>query len=210
MTYRSIKLGLVLALLALGAVGAQAAQAGEFTAAQYPATITGVQTTKHQWKFNMGTVKCASVSFDGEQAAASNTLTLSAEYKECVTGKGNPAVVKMTSCDYRFHAGETLAMNEVDGSLDIQCNQAGDGIDVEVPGTGCAVKIQAQAGLNTLRFTDRTAAEDYDVDFAITGMAYKQNANCEGGEGSFANGEYSGTSTITGSHEGAAVGVTVD
>jgi len=209
MTYRSIKLGLVLGVLALSGVAAQAAQAGQFTASEYAATISGTQTSKHQWKLNMGTVKCGSVSFDGNLAAAAETLTLTAEYGECVTGQGNPAVVKMTSCDYRFHAGETLAMDEVDGSLDIQCNQAGDGIDIEVPGTGCAVKIQPQAGLNTLRFTDNTAEEDYDVDFEIAGMAYKQNANCEGGAGAFANGEYSGSSTMTGTHGGAEVGVIV-
>src|SRR4029077_15395541 len=107
MTYRSIRVGLVLAALTLSGVAAQAAQAGEFTAGEYAATIAGTQTSKHQWKLNMGTVKCASVSFDGNLAAASNPLTLSAEYKECVTGNGNPAVVKMTSCDYRLNAGET-------------------------------------------------------------------------------------------------------
>jgi hypothetical protein len=57
MTYRSIKLGVVLTVLALSGVAAQAAQAGEFTAEAYPATVTGNQVTKHTFKFEAGTVE---------------------------------------------------------------------------------------------------------------------------------------------------------
>jgi hypothetical protein len=203
-------LGLVLtATMAMSAVAATAAQAGEFTAEKYPATITGTQLTKHQFKFNMGTVNCNVATFHGSQAAAANMLTLGAAYNECSTAMGAAVNVNMTGCDYRLHAGETLAMDVVDGSLDIVCGEAGTGIDFEVPATGCIVKIQPQNGLNTVTYTDNTMAKDYDVDIALTSVNYKQNANCGGGEGAFGNSEYTGKSTITGEKEGEAVGVIV-
>lgn len=199
----------LIAMAAIGAVSASAAQAGEFTAAQYPATITGVQTAQHQFKFNMGTITCASATFDGELAAASSELTLDATYAECKTGNNKAAVVEMTSCDYQFHAGETLGMDKVDGTLDVECAEAGDRIDFVIPSTGCKVEIAAQNGLGTLVYTDNTMAEDWDVDISLINIAYKQGAKCAGGEAEFANGEYTGKSTMTADFEGAVVGTIV-
>src|SRR4051794_2644199 len=108
MTRKLKGIGLVLtAAIAMSAVAAAAAQAGEFTAEKYPATMTGMRLSNHQFKFNMGTVNCNTTSFHGELAAAANTLTLSAAYGECTTGGGAAVNVNMTSCDYRMHANET-------------------------------------------------------------------------------------------------------
>jgi hypothetical protein len=200
----------LLAVFAVSAVAASAAQAGEFTAEKYPATITGAQIAKHQFKFNMGTVTCETATLHGNLAAASSEITLSATYGNCKTGAGNAVEVNMTSCDFQFHAGETLAADKVDGSLDVKCAESGDAIDLVVPASGCKVQIPAQAGLTTLTYTNNTMAKDFDVDIAITGLKYKQGPNCGGGEGSFANGEYNGKSTITADYEGAVIGTTVD
>lgn len=199
----------LLAVVAVSAVAASAAQAGEFTAEKYPATITGTQLTKHGFKFNMGSVTCETATFHGELAAASSELTLSAAYGNCKTGAGNPVEVNMTSCDFVFHAGETLVADKVDGSLDVKCAESGAAIDFVVPASGCKVQIPAQNGLTTLTYTDNTMAKDWDVDIAITGLSYKQGPNCGGGEGEFANGEYNGKSTVTADFEGAAVGTIV-
>jgi hypothetical protein len=182
---------------------------GEFTAGKYPAAITGEQIVNHEFKFTAGTFICSEAMFDGELAAASATLTLSAEYNECETSSGKPATVKMTSCDYLLHAGETVAAG-VDGTLDVNCAMAGDGIDIEQPESGCVVQIVAQEGLKTLTYTNHEVAKDFDVDINLVEMKYKQNANCPGGAGNKANGAYSGKSTMTGEAEGAETSLKVD
>jgi hypothetical protein len=208
MTYKSIKLGLVLAL-ALCGIGAQAAQAGEFTAEAYPATVTGNQITKHTFKFEAGTVECVTVKFHGTLEAASEMLTLGATYENCATPNGGAAVgINMNGCDYEFNAGETVEADKVKGTLDIVC-PAGKEIEIKEAANGCTVKIPSQNGLSQLTYTDHTIARDFDVDIGITGMSYTQNANCAGGMGTFANGEYGGSSTMTGEKEGMADGLIV-
>jgi hypothetical protein len=195
----------LLALVAIGAVSASAAQAGEFTATKYPATITGAQIAKHEFKFNTGTINCAKATFDGKLEAASETLTITAEYKECATPKGGVSV-KMNSCDFLLHAGETLANENVDGSLDVQCNKEGDEIEFSDAGTGCVVKIPPQNGKTTLVYTNHKAAKDFDLDFNITKLLYTQNESCKE-KGTFEDGEYIGQSTMKGDEE---IGVSVD
>jgi hypothetical protein len=204
-------LALLLACIAaIGAISAAAAQAGTFTAEAYPATMTGEAVANHQFRFGAGTVNCPVATFHGQLVEASSTLTIGAEYNECTTAGGAAVVVNMTSCDYRFHAGETIEQDKVDGSMDVQCTEAGDEIDFMIPANGCTVKIPAQEGLTTLVFTDHTQAKDFDVDIGATEIEYTQNAQCAGGAGVFQQGEYSGRSTIQGDHAGAETGVTVD
>jgi hypothetical protein len=193
--------GLVLiAALAMSAVVASAAQAGEFTANKYPATVTGSQTAKHEFKFQTGTVVCAKATFDGKLEAASETLTVTADYKECVTPGGGGAVnVKMNSCDYVLHAGETLANENVDGSLDVNCNKEGDEIEFVHEKNGCVVKIPPQNGLNTLTYTNKKMAGDYELDINITKLLHTQNEKCAE-KGTF-EGEYLGKSTMKGDEE---------
>lgn len=192
--------GLVLlAALAMSAVVASAAQAGEFTASEYPATITGSEIAKHEFKFNTGTVNCAKATFDGTLEAASETLTITAEYKECATPKGGVGV-KMNSCDFLLHAGETIEMGRVDGSLDVQCNKEGDEIEFVEPATGCVVKIPPQNGLNTLVYTNHEIAKDFDLDIGISEMEYTQNEKCKE-QGVFEDGGYVGKSTMQADEE---------
>jgi hypothetical protein len=198
----------LVALAAIGAVSASAAQAGEFTAEKYPATITGTDLTDHVFKFNMFTVTCKEAAFHGELAEASSELTLDATYGICKTNNGKAVEINMTSCDYQLHAGETMAMDKVDGSLDVKCAEAEDAIDFVVPFNGCKAEILAQNGLNSLTYTDNTMAEDFDVDISLNGVLYKQNANCPGGAMmSFA--EYDGKSTIQADFEEEEVGTIV-
>lgn len=192
--------GLVLiALVAMSTVGASAAQAGKFTASKYPATITGSQIAKHSFSFQTGTVNCAVASFDGKLEAESETLTVTAEYKECATA-GGAVNVKMNSCDYRLRAGETLENERVDGSLDVQCNKAGDEIEFIEPANGCVVKVPPQANLGTLVYTNHKVAKDFDLDISIVEMEYTQNEKCAE-QGVFEDGEYLGQSTMKADEE---------
>jgi hypothetical protein len=198
------------AVVAVSATMASAANAGQFTAEAYPATMTGTQLTNHQFQFGGGAINCASATFHGTLEAAAGALTTKATYAECATGGGAGIAINMTSCDYVLHAGETLANDRVDGSMDVQCAQAGDEIDIVEPATGCAIGIPPQQGLTTLAYTNHTVAKDFDVDIAVTEIEYTQNANCPGGEGVFFNGEYNGQVTMTADFGGAEIGTKVD
>lgn len=192
--------GLVLmAAIAMSAVMATAAQAGEFTAEEYPVTVTGTQTAKHEFKFQTGTVACAKATFDGTLEEASETLTVSADYKECKTPNGGVSV-KMNSCDFLLHAGETLENDRVDGSLDVQCDVEGDEIEFHEPANGCTIKIPAQEGLGTIVYTNKKMAKDFEMDINLTEMTYTQNEKCNM-QGTFEDGQYLGKSTMLGDEE---------
>jgi hypothetical protein len=199
----------IVAAVAALAVSASAAQAGEFTAEEYPATMTGTQLSGHKFGFTNYGVTCASTTFHGQLVEASESLTLGASYKQCSSNAGNAVTVNMTGCDYVFDAGETLAENEVDGSLDITC-PAEAAIDFEDTVTGCAIRILPQNQLTTVKYTNHKVAKDFDVDINLSAINYTENNLCPAGEGMFFNGTYTGQSTITGDHGGAGTGVTVD
>ncbi len=196
------------AVAAVSATMASAAQAGEFTAENFVATVTGTALTKHQFKFNGGTISCTVAAFDGKLAGPAENLTIGAEYGNCSTGGGEAVAVNMTGCDYAFRAGMTLENDRVEGSMEVQCPQ-GAGIDFVEPG-GCTVKIIPQAGLSKLVYTNHPAVKDFDVDFNVGMIVFAQNAACPGGEGVFANGTYTGQSTMVGESAAGADGLKVD
>jgi hypothetical protein len=205
---RTLGLTIVAAVAAL-TISVSAAQAGEFTAEEYPATMTGTQLTAHKFGFTNYSVTCNSTTFHGQLMGASETLTVGASYKQCSSNAGNAVTVNMTGCDYVLGAAETLGENEVDGRLDITC-PAGARIDFNDAVTGCAIRILPQVQLTTLKYTDHKMAKDFDVDINLFAINYTENNLCPAGEGMFFNGTYAGQSTMTGDHEGAGTGVTVD
>jgi hypothetical protein len=199
---------LALALMALTAVGgttASAANAGQFTAENYAATITGTQLSGHAFGFFGYTITCNKASFDAPLGAAAESLTVSASYKECSSSAGGGVAVKMTSCDYVFYAG-----NELDATMDVKCG-AGGAIDFENLESGCSVEILPQGTLGTLTYTNHPEAKDFDVDIKVgPAIKYEQDAQCPGGAGFYFNGTYKGQSTMTGDYQGAGTGVIVD
>lgn len=188
-----------LAALAASAALASAAQAGQFTAGAYPATITGQNVGgAHQFNTELGVMNC-NVTFDGELAAASEELTLTPTYN-CGIG-GLEVDVHMNGCDYVFHAGGTLAMDEVAGSMDIVCPEE-EKIDFEITSMPvCHLTVPQQLGLETLTYTDRTMAKDVDADMALGEIVYRLDEGCTV-EGNFANGAYGGTTTLKSDNEG--------
>jgi len=190
----------LLAVFAVGAVSAVAAQAGQFTAPAYPATITGQNVGGfHEFTTELGTMNC-NVTFHGELAAASEDLTLAPTYN-CVIG-GLGVDVSMNGCDYEFHAGETLAMDQVAGSMDILCPEEA-AIDFKVTSVPpCHVTVGEQLGLEALTYTNRTMAKDVDVNMSLGEIAYGLEGNCPV-VGTFANGTYTGTTTLKSDNPGA-------
>ncbi|HEX2391633.1 MAG TPA: hypothetical protein VHI77_01810 [Solirubrobacterales bacterium] len=199
----------LLSLLAVGAVSASAAQAGEFEAGVYPATITGQNINgPHEITTELGVMGCA-VNFEGELTEASEDLTLTPEFLNCVIA-GNPVDVATNGCDFRINAGATLFMDMVEGSLDVICPE-GNAITFGITvggGEGCRMKVPEQLGLGEVTLKNTTMAQDMDVVFNIEGMAYELGPNCPVA-GAFANGEYAGESTLRAHNEamGTPLGV---
>ena len=117
---RNIKaLGLALvAVFAMSAMAASAAQAAEFTAAEYPATITATPDGTGKQVFTSGPlggkVRCNTVSGTSTLAGASTEmLAEEIEYTgECKALGLLPATIHMNGCKYRF---------TVSGSVHIEC-----------------------------------------------------------------------------------------
>lgn len=185
-----------LALLAIGALSAPAAQAGEFETGVFPATITGKHINgPHEITTELGVMACG-LLFEGELVEASEELTLTPQFQNCVIA-GNPVDVVNNGCDFRFNAGATLAMDTVEGSLDLICPGGGKfTFGVTVGGVvQCVMKVPEQLGLGEVTYIDTTMAQDVDVDFNIEGLSYELGPNCPVA-GAFANGEYAGESTL--------------
>jgi len=207
---RNLKaLGLALfAVLALGAMAASAAQAGQFTAGGFPATITGQHTTVQELDTELGTMECG-LKLHGELAAASEDLTLTPEYGTSCKIGGDEVHVKLNGCDYRLHAGATIAMDMVEGSLDVKC-PAGQAIDFLITAEQpCLLTIPEQLGLGSVVYRDKTMAKDVDLELELEGLDYVLDNGCEV-EGAFENGSYVGVSTIKADFEGMPTPFTVD
>lgn len=191
----------VLTVLAVSAVSASAAQAGEFTAAEYPAQITGQNVNVHALTTELGVMACG-LKLNGELAAASEDLTLTPTYATSCEIGGIEVHVSNNGCDYLFHAGSTLGMDEVEGSWDIKC-PAGNKMDFEITSMAtCHLTIPEQLGLGEVTYTTRTMAKDVDLDLSVEGLSYELSANCPV-SGAFANGSYFGTTTLKADHGGA-------
>jgi hypothetical protein len=209
-TSRKVKaLGLgLLALCAASAVMASAAQAGTFTAGNYPATMTGQNVGgAHEFTTVLGTMKCG-VKFHGVLAAASQELTLSPDYGTSCQLEGSQVHVQNNGCDFRLHAGATVVMDQVKGALDVRCPD-GNKIDFEITAMQvCHLTVPEQLGLNHVTYTDKTAAEDVDVDLHLTGLFYELDNGCPF-VGAF-GGTYTGTTTLAADYAGMPTSFTVD
>lgn len=190
----------VVALAAIGAVGATAAQAGEFTSDSYPATITGQNVGgAHVFTTSAGMMNC-NVTFHGEMAAAAGELTLTPTYN-CGIG-GLQVDVDLNGCDYVLHAGETVVMDIVNGTMDIKC-PVGAKIDFEITSmVPCNITVGEQTGLTAITYTNKTMAKDVLVDMNLGEIVYTADLGCPGA-GVHNNGTYNGTTTLKADNEGA-------
>jgi hypothetical protein len=200
-TIRTIKLLALsaLALVAIGAVSATSAQAGTFTAANYPATITGQNVGLHELTTELGVMECET-KLHGEMEEDSGDLTMRPNFGTSCEVEGLEVHVKTNECHFLFHAGGTLAMDEVEGSMDVKCPE---GAEIEFAITSmvtCHMAIPEQVGLGDVTYTDKTMARDVDVDLDLEGLQYELGLNCPV-FGAF-EGSYAGTTTLASDNEG--------
>ncbi len=161
---RNLKiLGLAfVAVLAMSAMVASAAQASKFTAAEYPATITGEQeggSTANRLTVGGAFVTCAQGNYHGTLSEASSTLSVSLDYTECETSFGTSATVDNNGCGYTFHSGAG-AEDTWAGTADLVC-PAGQELTVTLG--LCTVHVAPQANLGGITFTNKTEASPKDV-----------------------------------------------
>ncbi len=130
MTRKLKVLGLALiAVLAMSSVAASAASAQNFTASAYPATVTGSQSTTHQFVIGGNrTLTCDVATFALTLTASSPTATVTPKYGSTETAchvilleNTFDATVDMKGCDFLFTEPVGLA-----GKVHVKC-PAGSG-----------------------------------------------------------------------------------
>ena len=150
--FRKFKsLGLALfATLALGAVMASAASATEFTAASYPVAYSATQSATEPHVFTADTyeITCKDVTFTGEAAVTSTTVTLTPTYHEC-TAFGLRATITLNGCDYRFH----LAATGNNATVDLVC-PAGKDVTIDAGGGACVAHITPFTGKSNVALSN--------------------------------------------------------
>ncbi len=200
------------AAFALIAAAAVPAQASTFNAEKYPATIEGSQVGQHVFSVEDNlNVKCNRATFHGTLAEASSTMTITPTYTECVAFGFLNSTVNFNGCDYLFHAGEEVAADKHQGTVDITCPT--ENSIVIVAGT-CETKIGAQTGLNSSNVENNTEPLDATATGSLTGITYSKAKDGFGcpltGTGTKTDGGYAGTATAIGKSGGVQVGIWVE
>lgn len=126
-------MGLALvAIFAFGAVAASGAMAEGQLTSDGPFYLTGTDKGHNGLRYpGEPELECPESHYVGEEVGGSGplqsgatSLTVTATYTNCVAG-GLPATVtnmgEKGTCDYVFHAGETISENEVEMTADLKC-----------------------------------------------------------------------------------------
>ncbi|HWT31261.1 MAG TPA: hypothetical protein VN240_09590 [Propylenella sp.] len=186
-------LGLSLAAaFATAAVAANAASAMNFTAAKYPTTLTGSQTSSHVFQIGSLKVTCATEKTTGVLTASSETVSLSPAYEGCESS-GLKAEVQPNGCSYLIYAPPA---ESEEGSLDIACPK---GKSMLITALTCTIIVNAQVTPKHVYVWNTD--EDIDIGETLTSVSVsvvKDTFLCPL-EASFATMEVSGSRTLQGS-----------
>lgn len=178
------KLGVaVLAALAAMSIGAGAAQAANFTAAEYPAFLSGEQASSGATDFGFEsgqTGDCKTLGFAGLITEATSRLELSPGYNECEVF-GAAATIEPNGCGIVLHPGSGSS-DSFTGTFDISCPGSEK---VVITGSTCEIQIGSQNGLGPVSYTVLTTGVDeveasYGMQ-AASGFTYtkaKDGASC--------------------------------
>jgi hypothetical protein len=200
----------VLVATALAAAIATAAQAAAFTGeGGKNAIITLEQTLTNQFEVETGIIKCSTAKITATTVVnGTTTVTVHPEYSGCKCF-GVSCTVTTTGCNYTFHLQAGGA-----SETDIGCI-AGSAI-VATPVNDvlkCTVTIGSQSGLAGISYSN--GSKDIVQSINVSKVSYAETGvNCAV-PGGHANGNYTGTNTITGfedvsGSEGSSMGVSVD
>lgn len=171
---RNLKiLGLALmAMFAMSAVTAGAASADHITAEQYPATLTGKNTTEtDKFLTTTGTVNCKTASYAATISAAATSVSATPTYSNC-TAFGFPATIDVNGCKYVFNIGAGTT-----GDADLSC-EAGKTITVTAVSAGtikCTVHVASQsdiAGTITYSNTGAGTTREVGIVVSLSGIDY--------------------------------------
>lgn len=195
-------IGLLLVVLAMSAMTTSVASADEFTAEQYPVTLTGSKDGEADVvAVTAGSAACKSTTYVGTAIQATTTVTISPTYNEC-TAFGFPATVDMNGCQYLFHIN---GASSTEGSADLTC-PAGKEVTVTSMSAGtikCTLHFPTQSSVGTIKFSNIGAGPTREVtlQFNLTSIKYTHTkgtglGSCTGG--SATNGTLNAKAVVTG------------
>lgn len=143
--------------------GAGAAQAATFTAAEYPAFVSGEQIGSGSTSGSLGfesklMVECGVAGFAGEITEAAGELTVSPGFGECSAFGFAEATVEANGCSLVLQAGSESETGFT-GTFDIACPA---GKKIVVIGGTCEVQIGAQTGVGPVLY-ENTGIEPTEV-----------------------------------------------
>lgn len=154
---KSVGLALI-AVLAMSALAASAAQANpEYTSSTYPATATGSNTAGNETLTTVGgSVQCDADYLVEEYGGgyiveASDILTVSFTYTNCVAFGFLSATINSNGCTFTYHATEKVSATEYLNHTDIDCPS---GNSIKITAGTCEVALPDQNGLTTVSTTN--------------------------------------------------------
>ncbi|HWM63046.1 MAG TPA: hypothetical protein VNP96_03555 [Solirubrobacterales bacterium] len=203
-----LALGVMLAIAATAAPIALA-QEGEFTANQYPATVTGEQMGTDVITTTAGSWSCPHTTYHGEVNEPTSSLTVVPSYTGCQAFGFFKFTIDLNGCDLIFKIDETEASDKYFGTTDIACPV---NAEIVVTSAACVLRFPAQTGLGTMTYTNTTDSEDVEINISISSeLKYTVDHGCAtAAAGSYADGSYAGTATVTADdEEGNPTGVSI-
>jgi hypothetical protein len=222
MMTRNLKaLGLaVIAVFALGGVTASAASAleGQLTS-DGPVTLDMYETGVGQNATTMfgEKIECQGTIYTGHTynvtphqpiVGPASTITVTPHYNQanCTSLPGpRKATITMNGCDFVFHIGNTIGVDQYALFADIVC-PAGQkiekhvyfGLNEDLP--WCTYTIGPQAGLPGATITNTTGANDVDISGAFKNIHVEKHGMCGAGTTNF--GEWDIDLTVRGTGPG--------
>jgi len=168
---------------AITMVGASASETTSFTAAEYPAFVSGEQSEPGSpiLSFESGlTVSCEFGGVAGEITEATSELSVDPGFGACAAF-GSEGSIEANGCGLVFHPGSGSG-DEFTGSFDVACPA---GQKLVVKGGNCEVQIGSQTGLGPVGYDEVTAPEPDEVEAgfemeAASGFAYAKTVDGTG------------------------------
>lgn len=146
-------------MLVMGAV-ASSASAVNFTASEYPATVTAEAVGSYAYMIQGQQVNCATTHFEGTLNAASEELSLTPTYAGCVAFGFSNSKIDVNGCKFVMTIG-----NGTTGSTHITC-PPGESIVITAAGGGhCTAKISPQTPTTNVFEYNDTGSDKVDIGF---------------------------------------------
>jgi hypothetical protein len=180
--------------LAISAVTAPVATALKFTAASYPVTVNGTQSTSHKLTIGGSTITCTTATATGTLTEAKESLSVIPTYSGCtafgfltvsITGFGS------TGCSFALHAGGTSSLSCVSGDVQVDAG----------PCTATFTPLRNQ-NLQLHTYTNNSPSPGLLTDDTnvtnLHGEITESEFGCPVAEGTYARSAYAGATVFKG------------